>query len=474
MKNLLILSLLFLCQNLHAQRAVLYSVPDGPGFAQQKFSKAQLQADMIFWQKVLEESHVNPYHAISKKKLNLLRKKVLGGLPDSVTHAQASFAVSRLISALNEGHLGLAYNRAMDSLYRNDAVRFPYLLQGYADGGFVIKHDISNSPDPLPALSRIIRINGIDASTLYQRYAALNGGLEAWRRLNVSDNIRRLLFMDNIQSPFTIDAVKEKDTVHFTVNGFTKEQGDSINVALSKVYKPGKAFEFSMLPGNIALVTFNDMDGSYKDSFALFLKNTFAAIKQQNAKGLIVDLRKNGGGDSGLGELLLSYITGKPFRNVSAVKVRVSKHSRALAELRKSDDPMQKNPDKLYTFKIKELTIPQPQADRFNGKTAFLIGTGTFSSANMLANTIKDYQLATLIGEPTAEPGNDFGEVFPFMLPNTHIIATGATKMFVRANGNAKDFTGIQPDIFSVNSREDVLLNKDRVIEDAIKWINKN
>ena len=474
MKNLLILSLLFLCQNLHAQRAVLYSVPDGPGFAQQKFSKAQLQADMIFWQKVLEESHVNPYHAISKKKLEGLRKKVLSELPDSVTHAQASFAVSRLVGALNEGHLGLAYSRASDSIYRNDAVRFPYWLQGYDDGGFVVKHDLSNSPEQLPVFSRIIRINGIDASTLYQRYAALNGGLEAWRRLNVSDNIRRLLFMDNIHSPFTIDAVKEKDTVHFTVNGFTKKQGDSINTVLSKIYKPEKAFGFSMLPGNIALITFNDMDGAYKDSFALFLKNTFASVKQQNPKGLIVDLRKNGGGDSELGEMLLSYITGKSYRSVSAVKVRVSRHSRALSELRKNNDPMQKNPDKLYTFKIRELTTPQPQADRFNGKTAFLIGTGTFSSANMLTNTIKDYQLATLIGEPTAEPGNDFGEVFSFMLPNTHIIATGATKMFVRANGNAKDFTGIQPDIFSVNSKEDVLLNKDRVMEDAISWINKN
>jgi len=280
--------------------------------------------------------------------------------------------------------------------------------------------------------------------------------------------------MDNIHSPFTIDAIKEKDTVHFTVNGFTKKQGDSINTVLSKIYKPEKAFGFSILPGNIALITFNDMDGAYKDSFALFLKNTFASVKQQNPKGLIVDLRKNGGGDSELGEMLLSYITGKSYRSVSAVKVRVSRHSRALSELRKNNDPMQKNPDKLYTFKIRELTTPQPQADRFNGKTAFLIGAGTFSSANMLTNTIKDYQLATLIGEPTAEPGNDFGEVFSFMLPNTHIIATGATKMFVRANGNAKDFTGIQPDIFSVNSKEDVLLNKDRVMEDAISWINKN
>jgi hypothetical protein len=54
----------------------------------------------------------------------------------------------------------------------------------------------------------------------------------------------------------------------------------------------------------------------------------------------------------------------------------------------------------------------------------------------MLTNSIKDYQLATLIGESTAEPGNDFGEIVSFMLPNTRIIATTALKMFTRANGD--------------------------------------
>ena len=471
MKFLLIAALIFITGNTSAQKAVLYQLPDPAGFAQKKFSKKELKEDMVFWQKVMEESHVDLYHAVSRNQLITLREKILTELPPAVSHAQASFAVSRLIGALNEGHLGLAFSRVSDSIYRNDAIRFPYFLQGYENNGFIVKHDISNSHAPLPALSKIIRVNGIDAAKLYQRYASMNGGLEAWRRLNVSNDIRRLLFMDNVQSPFKIDAVVKTDTLHFTVGGFTRSQGDSISKALSQLFKPEKAFSFSMLPGNIAFIEFNEMDGAYKDSFAVFLNNTFAAIRQYQAKGLIIDLRKNGGGDSGLGDMLLSYITCKPYRNVSAVKLKVSRHSKALAALRKSDDPMQKKADKVYTFKIDELTQPEQRANRFNGKTAFLIGTGTFSSANMLANTIKDYQLATLIGEPTAEPGNDFGEVFSFMLPNTHIIATGATKMFVRANGNAKDFTGIQPDIFSRNKTGDFLQNKDRVLEDAVQWI---
>ncbi|MBK6635400.1 MAG: hypothetical protein IPG38_14810 [Chitinophagaceae bacterium] len=125
----------------------------------------------------------------------------------------------------------------------------------------------------------------------------------------------------------------------------------------------------------------------------------------------------------------------------------------------------------LYEYEVKKLTKPANNKLRYNGKVAVLIGNATFSSANMLTNAIRDYQLATLIGESTAEPGNDFGEIFSFMLPETHIVATTAIKMFMRANGDINDFTGISPDIPVKNTLEDIQLKKDRVIEKAVQWI---
>jgi C-terminal processing protease CtpA/Prc len=95
----------------------------------------------------------------------------------------------------------------------------------------------------------------------------------------------------------------------------------------------------------------------------------------------------------------------------------------------------------------------------------------TFSSANMCTNAVKDYHLATLIGESTAEPANDFGDIFSFMLPNTHIVATTAIKMFTRANEDEKDFTGIKPDIEVKNSFDDIRQKKDQVLEKATAWI---
>ncbi|MBK8495271.1 MAG: hypothetical protein IPL50_09725 [Chitinophagaceae bacterium] len=240
-----------------------------------------------------------------------------------------------------------------------------------------------------------------------------------------------------------------------------EKQADSITrviVAEMPVFKP---FSLRFLDNNIAYIEFNTMNGSLRDSFSLFLRNAFTEIQNRNAAGLVIDIRRNGGGDSGLGDSLISYISGKPYRNVSGMKMRISKHSKAYAEMRGAEDPFKtwKN-GSLYEYEVKKLTKPANNKLRYNGKVAVLIGNATFSSANMLTNAIRDYQLATLIGESTAEPGNDFGEIFSFMLPETHIVATTAIKMFMRANGDIHDYTGISPDIPVKNTLEDIQLKR--------------
>ena len=466
-----VLSLL-LFSSVQAQKNVLYYSDPPADFASSKIAKQLLKEDMLYWQKVLEESHVNPYHTISKEGMHSLQENILSGLPDSVTHFQACFAISRVVGALEEGHLGFATNRVSDSLYAYHCVRFPYLLFDIDNGALVVQRDLS-APNKLPAFSRITEINGIPVQQLYEKYVKFYGGLEPWKKLQVKNNFRKLLFMDGIVSPFRIKAMVDNSPVEFTTGGYTYSQTDSIGkIIISELSVPTRAFSLNFLPGNIALIEFNDMDTQLTDSFAVFLNRSFQQIKERKAAGVIVDIRKNGGGDSRLGDMLISYISDKKYRSSSGMKMRISSHSKAYAALRGVKDPFADwENGKLYEYKTKKLMPPGKNPLRYNGKVAVLIGTGTFSSANMLTNAIKDYQMATLIGEPTAEPGNDFGEIFSFMLPRTHIVATTAIKMFMRANGDEKDFTGIKPDIEVANTLEDIQQKKDRVKERAVKWV---
>lgn len=466
------LLILFLYLAVQAQRNVLYYKAPPAGFASLKIAKQLLKEDMFYWQKVMEESHVNPYHAISKEQLDQLRENILAGLADSVTQFEACFAISRLVGALDEGHLGFATNKVSDSLYTYDCIRFPYLLFDIDNGALVVQRDLSVD-NRLPAFSRITEINGIPVQQLFEKYMKFYGGLEPWKRLQVKNNFRKLLYMDGIASPFRIKATINGQALEFTTAGYSYRQADSISKLIrAELTVPAKVFSLQFIENNIALIQFNDMDGHLRDSFAVFLKESFRVIQEKKAAGLIVDIRKNGGGDSGLGDMLISYFSNKPYRGSSGVKVRISSHSKAYAAMRNAVDPLadRKNGE-LYDYEVKKLVKPERNPLRYKGKVAVLIGTGTFSSANMFTNAIKDYRLATLIGEQTAEPANDFGEIFPFMLPNTYIVATTAIKMFKRANGDEKDFTGIKPDIEAANTLSDIQQKKDRVMERAVQWV---
>lgn len=458
-----------------AQGKILYYKEAPPGFASAIISKQQLEEDMAYWQTILEESHVNPYHSIRKKDLAELQKNILQSLPDSITHAQACFAISEMIGSLNEGHLGFATNRVCDSLYAFHSLRFPYLLQDIdEDGAFIIDKDLSTEKR-LSSSSRIIEINGTPTKTLYEKYRKFNGGLEAWRKLMAKSSIRKLLYLDGILSPFYIKAIQNNDTVSFSVNGFNKQQADSINQALAADHTDAAPFSLRFLDNNIALINFNDMDRSLKDSFALFLQKSFTSINEKQAAGLIIDLRRNGGGDSQLGEMLIGYISNKKYRMTGGMKFKMSQHYKNYTQPDSGEHPYGKwENGKVYTYKSSESKRPQTNPLHYQGKVCVLIGTGTFSSANMLTNAIKDYGLAKLIGESTAEPGNDFGEIFSFMLPNTHIVASTACKMFIRANGDKKDFEGIKPDIEIKNTPADIQQKKDRVLKTAVDWIVKD
>lgn len=99
---------------------------------------------------------------------------------------------------------------------------------------------------------------------------------------------------------------------------------------------------------------------------------------------------------------------------------------------------------------------------RYRGKVFVIIGAHTFSSANMLANAIQDYKLATLVGEPSGEQANDYGELITIKLPNTGFMFSTSTKQFIRANGDIKDGLPVLPHYKIV---DDPLTSTDEVID---------
>lgn len=463
-----------------SQQGIVYAKDPIPGFAFQKIAKAQLAADIRFWHKVMEESHVNLYHAISKEDLEKKENELLSAAGDSISQTEAVLLFGKLAALLDEGHVGLPSSRITDSMYTN-SLRFPFLLQKTTDTSWVVDRSLS-SEQQLGVNAEILEVNGQPVSQLNQQFRQYYGGLETWRKQQIATYVRKLLFLHGLTSPYRIKARTEAGAlIQFTVTGYSKQQADSLNKILAAtVNQPSAPYTFTMLPGNIAYINYRQMVNSKANPFSDFLQNSFTRIREANAAGLIIDLRENGGGNSSLGDSLISYFSTKPYVLSGGMKWKSSSHYKAYLKLMENVGSRSENQfyhslkeGDMYTFVNRDLRKPVKRDLTFTGKTAVLVGPNTFSSANMLSDGIRTYQLATLFGEPTGEPGNDFGEMYNFMLPNTYIIARAATKMFTRADGDEKNFDPILPDVPVRPGPKDLKEKRDVVLETAVNWVRK-
>lgn len=474
MKLVLLITALLLHTMIAAQSAIVYARDPVPGFAHQRISVEDMKSDILFWQQIMEESHVNLYHTISKDSLELLGTQLLATYRDSLTHSEAVLLIGRLAAALDEGHIGLPSCNITDSLYTN-ALRFPFLLKGVTDGEWIVDREISYNQQLEPD-SRIIEVNGIPVGQLNKRFRNYFGGLESWRKQQIGNNVRKLVFLEGLQGPYQIKAINPNNQkISLQVQGFGKQVADSMNKIFAAGAKRNEPYSYRLLPEGIAYINYRQMVTPASNPFDSFLHKSFTDIKLNHAKGLIIDLRENGGGNSQLGEHLLNYFNTKPYRLSAGMKWKVSSHYKAYIRLMKEKYnggtagfyQSMKNGE-IFSFNNNELKKNSPKLLVFEGPVVVLIGPDTFSSANMLADGIKAFQLAAVIGEPTGEPGNDFGEMFHFMLPRTQIIARASTKLFKRADGDEKNFKPIQPDIVV-----HPVAGKDAALETAIRFIQE-
>lgn len=216
-----------------------------------------------------------------------------------------------------------------------------------------------------------------------------------------------------------------------------------------------KLWDFSIIDDRTAIMVINTFSSSYERDLKQFIKQSFEQMKRKNVQNLIIDLRRNGGGNSKIVEYLYSFISNKPYRVYSQIHVKYSDD--AIRELKVF------NPLLLFRVKIlNQKTFvyrinfrkPGKNSLLFKGNVYVLVGPQTFSAATDFAAMVKDLKVATIVGEETGGLASCYGDVLSLVLPNSKLQLGVSFKYFVRCGG-FDDKRGVIPDIIAHTSTVD-------------------
>ncbi len=210
-------------------------------------------------------------------------------------------------------------------------------------------------------------------------------------------------------------------------------------------------FEFKLLPGNIGYVALNEFES---DATVKGFESAFAEIAKTDA--LIIDVRNNGGGNSGNGWKVLSFLTDKPFQT-SRWRTRQYRPS-----FRAWGTPG-------GWFEGKAGQQAPNGAKLYSKPVAVLISPRTYSAAEDFAVAFDVMQRGTLVGEAT---GGSTGQPLFFPLPGGGS-ARVCTKRDSYPDGREFVGKGVQPQLATVPTLADMRADRDTVLEAALVALRK-
>jgi C-terminal processing protease CtpA/Prc len=215
---------------------------------------------------------------------------------------------------------------------------------------------------------------------------------------------------------------------------------------------PHGHFEFRMLDdGRIAYVALNTF--GEPDIVTDFAK---AWPEIRKAPALILDVRTNGGGNSGFGSEILGYLVAK---GGPAEGVRLPIYHptyRAWGRLGQGHD-----------WEADTWSVDAQAGGGYNGPIVLLTGPGTFSAAEDFAVSFDMLKAGMILGEPTA---GSTGQPVDFRLPGGGA-ARVCTLQCRYADGRDFVGVGVQPKIRVTPTIADFLAGKDTVLEAAEAYL---
>ncbi len=417
-----------------------------------------------FWQEV-------NYNFVYVERINRTSwdstfKSLIGTVQSTKNDYEYYRELQKYCAMLHDGHTNVNFPRSIDSLVFNSMFgKYRIFLANIENKAIVVSTNLSIK-DEIPIGSEITKVNGLDTKD----FIALN--VAPYISSSTSYVLQDLAVSKLLQG-------LEGDLFNITLripNGTVKEFSLAhARTAEQEVYAAAEKkdlLDFKWYDHQIAYLALNSFGDPKIDT--LFEQKLPDLYK---AKALIIDLRNNGGGSTGIGEAILQYLTNDTLlygeKSVSRMHIPTYK---AWGQWMKPGDSANSDwsrksllyyRDKAYyDFEYSPDTI-RLAAKRLVVPTVLLIGHNTASAAEDFLIFADNQKHMIKIGE------NSFGSTgqpYMFTLPGGGT-ARVCTKRDTYPDGREFVGYGVKPDIEVHPTVKDFIERKDAALATALDYL---
>lgn len=445
---------------------------------QRIYTVAELQEDFRCLRRDIEKRQPNLYLYSTKERVDFVFDSLYKGIDRPMNFGQFFYHITPLVSAIKDGHNLIGLSEARGKFNDKNALYLPLHIS-YIGGK--LYSDMNCSTDT--AIYDGAEITGIDGKTVEQIRAEFSVRMvrDGYNQ-SLPDWIMNTFFrgyysiLNNHPANYTIQYAG-RDGVQRTSVVPGEPIDTIVNMKIRK-YKSRMEFQnkrqgmqlsFDTLSKTAVLsITSFDPDilkKIYHQHFKKLVRRFFRQIDSAQSENLVIDIRNNNGGDPAFSLYLLKQIMNEPFVYAeAAVKTRRFNPGDKFNRLTKCRVP---------GFGVGKFN---PDKNAFRGKVFVLINGGSFSASGEFASVLERYKRAVFIGEEAG--GNNVicgGQSFKHkvVLPNTGIVCYTGTEATIIRDLKTNTGHGTMPDFFVSNSLEDILTNRDAVMEFALKKVRE-
>lgn len=471
-----------------------------PAPAPQPPSQAQLLADFDLFRGIYEAANAGLYKYHLRRRIDSLFAAERRRITPATTLLDFYRLTCGITAFTGSLHSDNYLPADLEKQLKAEPAFFPYPLR-VVQGRLLV----NVSAGPLPAGTEVLRLDGRPAAAVLRdlgKYATTDGYNQTGKHYLIGQHFAeyyrweygpRAAFALTYRRPGAADTLQLRlPAVPYATAAahFKRRHSAPLDTARRRRYHLALVDSARTAVLTVSTFDFGGTGTAGHRRYARFLDSAFQLLRRRpELAHLVVDLRRNGGGDDPNDLLLFSYLTAHRFRENRRAYVRfrqvpfpqyfAAEDSTERAELERELHEEHRPPrgGRCY-LRRRETPVWRPNPLAYRGQVYLLTDAAVASAGALFASLVRSEGRAVIIGEETM--GGYYGHTghtaVEYELPHTHLrlkFSIVDLEQDVRADRRYPYGRGVLPDYPVSPSPEDFVQNRDAALSLARQLIRQ-